>query len=222
MYIIEPEVHVAKFTVGDINRKMRIIEEAGRVCYKSPVKETIDLKFISDRIKAGHESIIEHVSETVKFIVDRGISHEIVRHRLSSFSQESTRYANYSKDYFRNGITVIRPFFFEGKNYELWEDSCCVAEQIYLNLINFGAKPQEARSVLPNSLKTELYMTANLREWRHFFKMRCAIDAHPQMRQVAIPLFNHFKQIYPAIFFDMEFSVSGNLGDNLAKIKYLI
>lgn len=157
-------------------------------------------------ISRSHEAMIEHASITVKFIVDRGVSHELVRHRIASFAQESTRFCNYSKDKFGNEITIIEPCFntWDQLLYDTWKESCEWAERYYFNLLNKGASPQEARSVLPNSLKTEVVMTANLREWRHFFKLRTAQATHPQMREVTIPLLNELKEKLPEIFEDIE------------------
>lgn len=196
----------------------QVIELAGRTCYKSEDKITEDSAsgFI-ERIKNfKHESVLEHGSITVRFIVDRGVSHELVRHRLASFSQESTRYCNYGKDKFGNEITVIEPCFFDQITYETdkdnsryfmrmeWERSCGASERAYFDLLSMGATPQEARSVLPNSLKTEVVMTANPREWRHVFRVRCAKEAHPQMREVMIPLRDTFVTHWPALFGDIQ------------------
>lgn len=186
---------------------MKRIEEIGRVCYKSEDKITEDSykKFISNLIKRGHESVLEHGSFTVKFICDRGVSHEIVRHRLASYSQESTRYCNYSGDQFGNEITVIKLCFWEEDTeaYRLWLDSCKSAEMHYFLMLKSGASPQEARSVLPNSLKTEVVMTANIREWRHFFRLRCSRAAHPQMREVALMALVKFYRAMPELFQDI-------------------
>jgi len=138
--------------------------------------------------------------------VDRGVSHEIVRHRLASYCQESTRYCNYSGDRFGNEITVIKPYFLtEGTNgYKKWAEACETAEREYFTLLEWGCTPQEARAVLPNSLKTELIMTANLREWRHFFKLRTSPAAHPQMYEVTIPLLKEVQEKIPVVFEDLE------------------
>lgn len=187
---------------------MKRIEEIGRVCYKSEDKITEDSykKFLGNIIKRGHESVLEHCSVTMKFICDRGVTHEIVRHRIGSYSQESTRYCNYSNDKFGNEITVIKPCFFEeGSNkYKIWYLGCMDAETAYFNLIYEGATPQEARSVLPNSLKTEIVVTYNIREWRHFFKLRCSKAAHPQMREVAKMAFEQFYKYMPELFEDIK------------------
>ena len=184
------------------------IEKIGRVCYKSEnnISDESAKKFIGNIIASGHESVIEHASITVKFICDRGVSHEIVRHRIASYSQESTRYCNYSKDKFGNELTLIKPCFWDegSKEYQLWLDSMAILEKNYMELLACGAKPQEARSILPNSLKTEIVVTMNLREWRHFFKLRTSERAHPQMREVALMVLKEFKSRIPVIFDDIE------------------
>lgn len=206
MKIIKASAEIVTPIDGDAI--LKAIEQAGRVCYKSEDKitESSAEKFVANIIKRGHEAVIEHQSITVKFVVDRGVSHEIVRHRVASYCQESTRYCNYSKDGFGNEITVIEPCFLQRgtEKFSLWRSACECSEETYFLLLNEGATPQEARSVLPNSLKTELFMTANLREWRHFFKLRCSPAAHPQMREVAIPLLREFQKQIPVIFDDIE------------------
>lgn len=184
------------------------IEECGRVCYKSEDRITEDsaAKFIQNIIGRGHEAVLEHCSFTVKFIVDRGVSHELVRHRLASFCQESTRYCNYSKDQFGKEITVIEPCFLQPGTgaYDDWFSACTASEKAYFNMLDKGCSPQEARTVLPNSLKTEVVMTANIREWRHFLRLRCAPAAHPQMREVATQLLEKCCDIMPELFNDVR------------------
>ncbi len=186
---------------------LRVIELAGRTCYKSEdrITEGSAEGFIQRIVRSGHESVIEHGTCTVKFICDRGVSHELVRHRLASYSQESTRYANYSRDKFGSEITVIKPCFWDegSEAYQLWEASMRQAEKAYLDLLNMGVKPQEARSVLPNSLKTEVVMTCNLREWRHVFLLRCSRPAHPQIREVMLGLLPEMAGRIPVIFDDI-------------------
>lgn len=205
MKIIKPDVEL--ITPIDGNVILKRIEECGRVCYKSEDKITDDsaVKFVQNIIKRGHEAVLEHCSFTLKFICDRGVSHEIVRHRIAAYCQESTRYCNYSKDGFGNEITVIEPCFLNKTDpaYGHWYNACQKAEEEYFNMLAAGCSPQEARSVLPNSLKTEVVMTANLREWRHFFKLRCSPAAHPQMREVAINALNKVKERVPVIFDDI-------------------
>lgn len=205
MKIIDPSVEL----INPINYEtaLNTIELAGRTCYKSEDKITGNSaeEFIRNIIKRGHEAVLEHVSITAKFICDRGVSHEIVRHRIASYCQESTRYCNYSKDKFGNEITVIKPCFYEEKStaFSEWYASCKSSEIYYFALLYEG-KAEEARSVLPNSLKTEIVMTTNIREWRHFFKLRCSKAAHPQMRQVATMLFEQMKSRYPVFFEDID------------------
>lgn len=186
---------------------LRYIEVAGRTCYKSEDKITQESSkgFVKGIIKSGHHSVIEHISITVRFICDRGISHELVRHRLAAFSQESTRYANYSKDKFGNEITVIKPVFWseESEAYGYWLTAMKNAEDTYLNLLKTGAKAEEARSVLPNSLKTEVVMTCNLRQWRHVLNLRCSKAAHPQIREIMLPLLKELYEKIPVVFDDL-------------------
>ena len=206
MKIIEPSVELAQ----DLNAAeiMRHIERAGRVCYKSEsnISDTSAEKFIANIIKSGHESVIEHVSITFKIICDRGITHEIVRHRLASYSQESSRYCDYSGDKFGGELTFIKPCYWndDDENYLLWRQTMAVIEQVYLKMRENGARPEQARAILPNSLKTEIFMTANLREWRHFLKLRTSKRAHPQMRQIALKIFEILNSNLPVIFSDIE------------------
>jgi len=220
MNIIKPSVEI--LTKVDGNEVLKMIEVAGRVCYKSEdsITEDSSKKFVEMLIKRGHEAMIEHYNITAKFVCDRGVSHEIVRHRVASYAQESTRYCDYNKDKFGSQITYIQPCWFENdySNYsskeleellelneleEEWLNVMYDTEQSYLKLIKLGWKAQQARSILPNSLKTEIIMTANLREWRHFFKLRTASVAHPQMREVAIMLLNQMKIMIPIVFDDI-------------------
>ena len=188
------------------------LELVGRTCYKSEDKITEDsaAKFVAGLIKRGHEAMLEHVSITVTFVTDRGISHEIVRHRLASYAQESTRYCNYSQDKFGHELTFIIPDFLEygSEGFKLWKDEMKQVEKTYFAMLEAGHTPQEARSVLPNSLKTELVMTANLREWRAFFKLRAANStgaAHPQMLEITRPLLDDLKAMIPVVFDDITY-----------------
>lgn len=189
--------------------ELQHIERIGRVCYKSEERISEDgtsaKKFIASLIKRGHEAMIEHSSLAVKFTVDRGVSHELVRHRIASFAQESTRYCNYSKDKFGREITVIEPCFLSPLSdaYTKWRKACEAAERAYFEMLDAGCTAQEARSVLPNSLKTEIIVTANYREWRNFFKLRVAESAHPQMREVTRPLLLELQKRIPVIFDDI-------------------
>ncbi|MBA2882084.1 thymidylate synthase (FAD) [Desulfosalsimonas propionicica] len=205
MKIIAPSYEI--LYMPDSNDVLKYIELAGRTCYKSEGKITPDsaIDFVKKLMKSGHHSVIEHVYITVRFICDRGVSHELVRHRLASYSQESTRYANYSKTKFSNEITVIKPPFWEegSKEYNIWMETMHTAEKAYMNLIKNGARPEQARSVLPNSLKTEIVMTCNIREWRHVFSLRCSAAAHPQMREIMLPLLKELQGCMPVIFEDL-------------------
>lgn len=183
---------------------LRHLELCGRVCYKSEDKMTEDSasRMVRMLIERGHESPIEHFSVSVRVICDRGVSHEWVRHRIASYSQESTRYCNYSSAKFGSEIAFIRPYFAkEGEPlFEEWKQAMENAERSYFAMLGKGARPEDARSVLPNSLKTEFICTMNLREWRHFFRLRCAPAAHPAMREIAIPLQAAFHELLPELF----------------------
>jgi thymidylate synthase (FAD) len=212
MKIIPASVEIMTPLDGDYILKH--IELCGRVCYKSEdkIEEESAEKFIAGIIKRGHEAVLEHYNFTVKFICDRGVSHEIVRHRIASYCQESTRYCNYSKDKFGNEITVIMPCYLNVTDKEAgawceWWSACRTAEARYFNMLEAGATPQEARAVLPNSLKTEVVMTTNLREWRHFLKLRTSRAAHPQIREVAIKLLTELQATIPVIFDDITAEV---------------
>lgn len=187
---------------------LQLIEYIGRVCYKSEehITHNSSERFVATLIKNGHESVLEHASASVRFIVDRGVSHEIVRHRIASFSQESTRYCDYAGE-----VTFIKPVWFDMMKKDpsshgishAWLDQMTEAERVYKYMRQMGCKPENARAVLPNSLKTELIMTANFREWRHFLRLRTSARAHPQMREVTIPLLGEFKQAVPVVFDDL-------------------
>lgn len=201
--------------------ELQHIERIGRVCYKSEGKITEDgksaEKFVTMLIRNGHEAMIEHSSLSVKFTVDRGVSHELVRHRIASFAQESTRYCNYSDSKFGAECTFIdieNSIMLDNKMKSLsgeeitailteWTAAMNDAECHYMNMLSLGATPQIARSVLPNSIKTEITITANFREWRNFFKLRTAPNAHPQMREVTRPLLAELKKLIPIVFDDI-------------------
>ena len=206
MILVKPSATILSVSVYPL----QLIEDAGRTCYKSEDQITAASApiFVASILKRQHESVIEHASATVRFVCDRGVSHEIVRHRLASYSQESTRYC----DYHKGEVTfVIPPWICIDENKRgtnttsvVWLEAMESAETSYKYLRAFGWKPEQARSVLPNSLKTELVMTANLREWRHFFRLRTAPAAHPQMREVAIPLLLEMQQRIPVVFDDIK------------------
>jgi thymidylate synthase (FAD) len=199
MRVIKPSVEIESV---DGNAIIRNIEKYGRTCYKSESRMTTEsaVPFIKNAIKRGHYSIIEHEKITARVICDRGVTHEIVRHRIGSYSQESTRYVNY-----KEGIEVIEPNAFGyGLIRSKWESVMQFAEDRYKELIELGVTPEIARGVLPHALKTEIVITFNLREWRHFFWMRGSKGAHPQIREVAIMLLDGMKGMIPAVFDDFE------------------
>ncbi|BEQ15891.1 FAD-dependent thymidylate synthase [Desulfoferula mesophila] len=196
---------------------LALVEAAGRTCYKSEHLISSDSapEFVRRIVDSGHHSVIEHSSLTVRFVCDRGVTHELVRHRLAAYSQESTRYANYAQDRFGSQITVIKPMFWpeDSEPYRLWEAAMAAAEEAYLALLAGGAKPQEARAVLPNSLKTEIVMTANLREWRHVLNLRSSKAAHPQIRQVSLPLLGELAERLPEFFADLAEKYAKDIAD---------
>ena len=227
MRLVKPNHEILQI-MGMDSSPLYLIEAAGRTCYKSEDKITQDSaeKFIKSIRDRGHHSVLEHSAMTVRFICDRGVTHEIVRHRLAAYSQESTRYCNY-----KGGVTFVIPPWVdlpEGEVIQLqpdytqhcplelitasiedtprgiWLRSMASAEVDYSLLLNEGWSPQQARSVLPNSLKTEIVMTANFREWRHVFTLRCSKAAHPQMRELMIPLLIKCQGIIPVIFDDIQ------------------
>lgn len=206
MKIINASYHIE--TPIDGAEILKRIEKAGRTCYKSEARITDESAeaFVRTLIERGHESVLEHESITVRFICDRGVSHEIVRHRLASYSQESTRYCNYNNDRFGSELTFIKPCFFKEWTlaYKQWSLAVSFAEKEYFALLDCACTPQEARSVLPNSTKTEVVMTANLREWRHFLKLRTAKAAHPQMRELTVPLLKELQERIPVVFDDIQ------------------
>ena len=203
-------------------KELQHIEKIGRVCYKSEDYITEDgesaRKFVAMLIRNGHEAMIEHSFLSVKFTVDRGVSHELVRHRIASFAQESTRYCNYAKDKFGAECAFIElepGIMLDNKMKKMsgeeialvmaeWTSAMEDAERHYMRLLELGATPQIARAVLPNSTKTEITVSANYREWRNFFKLRVPADVHPQMREVTIPLLKELKGMIPVIFDDIE------------------
>ena len=207
MKIVKPGYEILTNISEDGLEELKAIERAARTCYKSEGRTSEDgvsaQKMILALIKRGHEAMLEHGGMTVKFTCDRGVSHELVRHRMASFAQESTRYCNYGKDSFGHEITVIAPEWpSDSDEYKLWYSTMLVAENAYMELLEAGKTAQEARCVLPNSLKTEVVVTANWREWRHIFKLRCAEDAHPDIRRIMIPLWREVSDRIPLLFDD--------------------
>ncbi len=165
---------------------LRRVELAGRVCYKSEDRITPDShrRFLQMLMQREHWSVIEHATMTAHIVTNRGVTHELVRHRLASYSQESTRYCNYAKGRFGGEVAMVAPPELSGEDQAIWREAVQAAERAYQELIGRGVSPQIARGVLPNDLKAEIVVTANLREWQHIFSMRCAQNAHPHMRHV--------------------------------------
>lgn len=215
MRLIRPSFEI--LTPIDRDEILKRLELAGRTCYKSEDKITPDSasRFVDMICQRNHESVLEHASLTIRFVCDRGVSHELVRHRIASFSQESTRYVNYAK----KGIEFVIPPWIQiepqlvdmdsvqdftedchAEKWYPWFSALWVAEVSYNKLIASGWKPECARSVLPNSLKTEIVVTANLREWRHILKLRTSMAAHPQMRELMMPLHNKLVAELPEVF----------------------
>lgn len=196
---------------------LKKIERAGRTCWKSEDRMTDSSapSFVKGILSKNHSSVIEHHNITVRIITDRGILAELTRHRIASYSVESTRYANYSKDKFGNEVTFILPVEFYGiedttdegllTQYSYWRDAIEICEFHYLEMLNNGSLPQLARSVLPNSLKTEIVVTMNLRSWRHFFELRTSKAAHPQMKALARDMLKEFQNKVPVIFDDVKY-----------------
>ena len=219
MNIVKPSFEI--ITPIDSEQILKTIETVGRTCYRSEerITDTSCNTFVKSIIDRGHESVIEHYNITVKLTTDRGITHEIVRHRIASYAQESTRYCNYSHDKFGNevsyidlmkGLSEIDPKTSKlsvteiADIYNEWLLACQDAEKHYNRMLELGATPQIARSVLNNSTKTTICITMNLREWRHFFKLRTPANAHPQMREVSIMMLDEFKNVLPVFFDDIE------------------
>jgi len=210
MRIVEPSFEIIAPELRhreDGLRLLQVIELAGRTCYKSEGRATPTSApdFVRRLMARGHLSVIEHAVVTARVICDRAVANELVRHRLASYAQESTRYCNYSRQAFGGEIAVIRPPLRSATALAQWEAACKAAEAAYLALIAAGEPPEMARAVLPLCLKTEVVVTANLREWRHIFQMRVANPAaHPQIRHVLGLGLAQFKAVIPVIFDDLE------------------
>ena len=198
MKIIEPSVELVfqnRERYEDYADICNKIERAGRVCYQSEPKGNPE-DFIRRLIKRGHESVLEHASLTFHIICDRAIQNELVRHRLASFSVESTRYVKYDE------LTFIKPDFALDSSEHIWRAYIENCEIFYSEFIKSGEKPEITRGLLPLCLKSEMYMTANIREWRHILKLRTDSKAHPQMRFVAGLILDIFKKNYPVFVED--------------------
>lgn len=181
--------------------QLKNVEKIARVCYKSEDKITDDsyISFVRGLIKRNHMAMLEHGGFSVLFVTDRGISHEIVRHRLASFAQESTRYCNYANGKFNGEISIIAPLELPIQD---WLEPMVELEFSYKKMLSQGIKPQIARNILPTALKTEIVMTANFREWIHFLKLRTAKDAHPQIQEVANQVLKMLKKNAPLLVED--------------------
>lgn len=198
MILIDSNIQFEEYI--DADQILTKLEKAGRTCYKSEdnISEGSAERLIRSCIKRGHESVLEHAVITYRVICDRGVSHEWVRHRIAAYSQESTRYCNYGKDKFNNQLTFIKPYWFDsisGLQRESFIKSCEYAEVAYLDLLKQGFRPEMARAVLPNCLKTEFVCTMNIRELRHFLKLRTAQAAHPDIRKLAWQLLTMLKTV---------------------------
>lgn len=210
MKIVEPKYEIlTDISEGGI-KELQQIERVARVCYKSEDKITPDgesaKKLVGFLVKQGHEAMLEHSQLSVLFTCDRGVANELVRHRIASFAQESTRYCNYSKEKFGGELSFIRPYYIDDLSEEACDaisDSCLWAEKLYLQLIKDGLRPEQARCVLPLCLKTEIVVTANYREWRNIFKLRTPVAAHPQMRELMCPLLLEVQKKIPVVFDDI-------------------
>lgn len=186
-------------------KPLETVELAGRTCYKSEdrITEGSAEKFTNMIINRGHEAVIEHAGATVRFTTNRGVTHELVRHRIASFAQESTRYVRYN-----DGLKFIKPVWWDDSGYsedlkENWKRAMEVAEKAYLDALEKGDKPEQAREILPHSIKTEIVVTANLREWRHIFDLRCSPKSHPQMVALMLDCLKGFNQEIPVVFADL-------------------
>ena len=193
--------------ITPLNRDVTLkrIEQIARTCYQSEgaIKPGSDAKMVAMLCKNHHYAMIEHISLSIKFITDRGVANEIVRHRIGSYAQESTRYCNYNKDKFDNQITVI-DHGYTGDLHACWLEAVDDAETSYQIMIAKGATPEQARDVLPLCLKTETVCTWNLREWHEVLRLRTAKDAHPAIRALMIPVLHELQEVYPEIFNDIE------------------
>lgn len=214
MELLHPSYQI-ETPLPQLSTALERIELAGRTCYKSEerIEPGSDVGFARMILARGHESVIEHEFVTVRFICDRGVTHELVRHRLAAYSQESTRYCNYGSDDVKFIIPIwlrgkLRPGKFEiaefgaekDREVSLWTGQMLSAERCYQELLVEGWRPEQARGVLPNALKTEIVATMNLRQWKHVFRLRCSSDAHPQMRELMIPLRDELRSRIPVVF----------------------
>jgi thymidylate synthase (FAD) len=210
MKIVEPKYEIlTDISEGGI-KELQQIERVARVCYKSEDKITPDgesaKKLVGFLVKQGHEAMLEHSQLSVLFTCDRGVANELVRHRIASFAQESTRYCNYAGEKFGGELSFVKPSYISDgtREYYAWETVCVDAEAAYLCMVNdLKLRPEQARCVLPLCLKTEIVVTANYREWRNIFKLRTPVAAHPQMRELMCPLLLEVQKKIPVVFDDI-------------------
>ncbi len=221
MKIVDPVIFVENY---DSQRIMKNIERACRTCYKSENLITNDSyqKLLRNCINRGHESILEHEKISVRMICDIGVYKDLTRHRFASFSIESTRYCNYSKDKFDNEIKFIKPVHIEENSeiYEVWKKTMENIEQNYIEMSKLDAKPDQLRMILPHSTAAEVYMTANIREWRHILSLRCSKMTHPAVRQLLIPLLLKFQNDMPELFDSIEYDTEFPR-DKFAKLEII-
>lgn len=215
MKIIEPIIEIENV---NYKRIMKNLERACRTCYRSEDKITDESykTLLKNCINRGHESILEHEKITIQMVCDIGVYKDLTRHRIASFSIESTRYCNYGKDKFDNQIKFIKPVNME-ENTELyteWKEACENIEKHYIKMAKLGATPDQMRMILPHSTAALVTMTANVREWKHILELRASSHAHPSVEQVMIPLLIHFKENMPEIFENIEYDT------NFDKSKY--
>lgn len=206
MKIVKPVVEIEKV---DYNKIMKNLERACRTCYRSEnnITEESYKTLLKNCINRGHESILEHEKITIRMICDVGVYKDLTRHRIASFSIESTRYCNYGKDKFENEIKFIEPVNIDENTeiYEEWKTACSEIEKHYLKMASLGATPDQMRMILPHSTAAQVTMTANIREWKHILALRANAHAHPAVEQVMIPLLIHFKEKMPEIFDNIEY-----------------
>lgn len=205
--IVEPSVEIITELNGD--KILKTIERAARTCYKTEDNISEDTesakKMISKLIEMGHTAMIEFADVHVILTADTGVLKDLTRHRHCSFAVESTRYCNYSKGKFGNEITVIKPCNIEEgtKEYDLWLDCMNNIETTYNQMAELGCKPDQLRMLLPHSLKCNINLKANVREWRHIFSLRCAKAAHPSVQEIMKMVLVEFHKQIPILFDDL-------------------
>ena len=207
MIIVEPEIQVEKY---DGIKIMKNIERACRTCYRSEglITEDSYKNLLKNCINRGHESILEHEKITIRMVCDIGVYKDLTRHRIASFSIESTRYCNYGKDKFDNQIKFIKPCNIEsGEIYAFWANEMQNIEHTYQEMSKLNCTPDQMRMILPHSTAAEVTMTANIREWRHILELRCSKAAHPAIRQLLIPLLLKFKEDIPELFDAIDYDI---------------